>query len=221
MIGRPWKGERYMLDGRVVEVIKVVQTAGGDCVAYRIMGLSVLAPALPMDRWFATAKPVPAQEARFAITLTRPWAAMCTIGPKDIENRDWTPPPGMVGQRVAIHAGLKFDYADWELCKELMQKLGIEWWDNRPLMALNSVASAIVGTAVIAGVVDKDVPGSGTRTDAIPNAATSPWFFGRYGWLLTERQAIAAPVPVRGYQKLWHMPDDVAAAVAAQTLVQS
>ena len=39
---------------------------------------------------------------------------------------------------------------------------------------------------------------------------------GRYGYLLAGVRKLRTPVPCRGYQRLWRLPDDVEAAVRAQ-----
>ena len=41
-----------------------------------------------------------------ALTLHEPWASLIAKGTKTIETRGWRPPPGLIGQRIAIHAGM-------------------------------------------------------------------------------------------------------------------
>ena len=40
-----------------------------------------------------------------AITLQHPWPFFIVYGGKRIENRGWMPPPGLIGERIAIHGG--------------------------------------------------------------------------------------------------------------------
>ena len=40
-----------------------------------------------------------------AITLHQPWASLVAHGIKNVETRSWPPPHGIIGKRIAIHAG--------------------------------------------------------------------------------------------------------------------
>ncbi|KKK79508.1 hypothetical protein LCGC14_2832820, partial [marine sediment metagenome] len=40
------------------------------------------------------------------------------------------------------------------------------------------------------------------------------WFFGPYGWVLADMKAVK-PVPCRGFQGLWNIPDPIMAKMAA------
>lgn len=44
-----------------------------------------------------------------ALTLHQPWATCIAHHGKRVENRTWAPPQSIVGQRIAIHAGMKLD----------------------------------------------------------------------------------------------------------------
>ncbi len=46
-----------------------------------------------------------------ALSIQQPWAWLILHGGKDIENRSWKLPKAMVGQRIYIHAGKRFDKA--------------------------------------------------------------------------------------------------------------
>lgn len=121
-----------------------------------------------------------------AITLHRPWAyAIAHLG-KDCENRSWACPLSP-GSLIAIHAGRKFDKdaADW------IERQGYECStdENQPM--------GIVALARFQGNV---------------TALDSPWFFGPIAWKLADVVPIN-PVPCRGQQGLWRVPDDVLPAV--------
>mgnify|MGYP003560963222 CR=1 FL=1 len=48
-----------------------------------------------------------------ALTLHAPWAhAVAWLG-KPLENRGWPPPLSIVGERIAIHAGLSESQIEW------------------------------------------------------------------------------------------------------------
>jgi len=40
-------------------------------------------------------------------------------------------------------------------------------------------------------------------------ASRSPWFVGDYGFVMRDPVLLPEPVPCRGYQKFWMVPDDL------------
>jgi hypothetical protein len=42
------------------------------------------------------------------------------------------------------------------------------------------------------------------------------WFFGPFGYVLRDVRALATPVPCRGWQGFWTLPDDIESAVNEQ-----
>lgn len=131
-----------------------------------------------------------------ALTLIQPWAWAVAYAGKDYENRRWRPPPDMIGKRMAIHAGKRWDEIAAERIRE---SFGFKV-PGRDEMTFG----AVVATARIAGV----------RRGC--DAVTSPWFSGPVGWRLTRVVALPEPVHCRGMQGLWTLPDDVAHAVSEQ-----
>lgn len=121
-----------------------------------------------------------------AITLIRPWdqaVVRADIG-KDIENRTWKPWRSLIGQRIAIHAGRKFDRQGQRF---IQQASGIFLPED------DCPSGVIVGTAVLAEVVE---------------FSGSKWFFGPLGWRLRSVVQLPEPVPCKGAQGLWDVPDD-------------
>lgn len=43
------------------------------------------------------------------LTVWNPWAAAILLGGKTIENRPWKPPADVIGRRILIHAGKRYD----------------------------------------------------------------------------------------------------------------
>lgn len=119
------------------------------------------------------------------LTLHRPWpTAIFRIG-KDVENRSWKPSGRFVGSYLAIHAGKTFDEGAAEFIHHLTGKMiGPE--DCFP-------AGHIVGVAQVARFVE---------------ASESPWFFGPWGWELSDK-VIIDPISMRGAQGLWRLPPNV------------
>lgn len=177
-----------------------------------------------------------------ALTLWQPWSWAIAHAGKRVENRTWAPPASVIGQRVAIHAGLRLDKAAAEaLIGDLMHR-----WDPGGCRAPMSAAvrlqglmlgecgglvhGAVESVATIAGalLLERNTPGvvSGIvrngRHGDLNCAATravfdSPWRVpGMWSWVLTDVIALPEPVPCRGAQGLWTLPEDVEAAVREQ-----
>ena len=138
-----------------------------------------------------------------ALTILQPWAWYISHGPKRIENRTWAPPASLRGQYLAIHAGKRLDRecaaGALEFVRDLpaseRAKIGADC--PHPVSVRTMPYGAIVGVARVTGWVRE---------------SESPWFVGPVGWVLDDVVAID-PVPCRGAQGLWTVPDDVLAIV--------
>lgn len=118
-----------------------------------------------------------------ALTLIRPWSWAIVASTKRIENRTWRP-NHILFQRIAIHAGMKFDEnAAFEIARIQGHKLDQSCEDQ-----------GIVGTAVVSGFV---------------SSSPDPWFCGPVGWVLTDVVRLPQPIPCKGAQGLWQVPDDI------------
>jgi hypothetical protein len=119
-----------------------------------------------------------------ALTLHACWAWAIAHAGKDIENRVWSPPKAMIGQRIAIHAGAKpGDHEGQADCAEMCQLAGAEPPPTWP-------RSAILCTAILADVV---------------TVHSSDWFGGPYGWVLTDVLTLPQPLPCKGMLGLWEV----------------
>ncbi|KKL24707.1 hypothetical protein LCGC14_2412620 [marine sediment metagenome] len=125
-----------------------------------------------------------------ALTLWQPWAWLIVAGHKDIENRGWKPGRRLeIGERFLVHAGKKIDW-------DYSQKRSKAWPDAKlPELPVEAfIAGAIIGSVQYDGVVE---------------SSESPWFFGPYGWLVSNPIKFEEPIPCRGHQMLWNAPDDI------------
>ncbi|MCE5264312.1 MAG: ASCH domain-containing protein [Deltaproteobacteria bacterium] len=129
-----------------------------------------------------------------ALTIWQPWASLIVRGPKRIENRSWVPPRWLIGQRIGIHAGKKAVAVDGLMMAEYPE-LAELLRDPLPL-------GALVGSAIVAGVET----GAGPRKD-------DRFFEGPAGWILEDVVPLPDPIPMRGAQGLWDLPDDAASAI--------
>lgn len=140
-----------------------------------------------------------------ALTLHQPWAFCIAESTKRVENRDWPPPRWLVGKYFAIHAGKSYD-------QDAAVDLAAEGIVVPP--AERIATGAIVAVARLAGAARQDGECFGVGQERATEARADRWFFGPWGWLIEDVVAIA-PVPCRGMQKLWRVPDDVAEQVRA------
>ena len=168
-----------------------------------------------------------------ALTVWPEWAwAIRWLG-KDVENRYWLPPMHP-GDELAIHAGRNpggtgrraealrslegvaymAQRAGWEV-RARADGGDVELWFRRTppgagapvervLRAGDLVRGAVVAAAVLGSYLD-------------PGAALSPWADPQQQqWPLCEMRPVPAPVPCRGYQRIWYLPPDVEDAVRGQ-----
>lgn len=120
-----------------------------------------------------------------ALSIQNPWAyAIMELG-KDIENRTWPLPKNIIGQRILIHVGKKYDQE------------GHIWIENNfnttiPKDELVKQLSGIVGSVRIDGCVQE---------------SDSLWFFGPYGFVLSEPVGIEFK-PLSGQLGFFKVSDD-------------
>lgn len=150
-----------------------------------------------------------------ALTLQQPWAyAVRELG-KTVENREWAPPPALVGQRFCIHAG-RYDrlsprrvhdqvFADLEGLHDarlLIEPMG------RPLEErMMAQSGGIVAVVTLDRVSERN---SGDPIEENPYRSDH-----RYGWVLRDVVPIE-PVRCRGLQKLWKVQEPLRSIVRAK-----
>lgn len=102
-----------------------------------------------------------------ALSVRQPWAWMIIHGGKDIENRDWNT---RFRGKVLIHAAKGCTRDEYEDAAWFAESQGIK---VPPLKELER--GGIVGIVDITDCVSK---------------SDSPWFFGKFGFVLTRPKAI-------------------------------
>lgn len=121
-----------------------------------------------------------------AISIRQPWAWAIIHAGKDIENRDW---PTRYRGPVCIHAAKGMTQGEYDDANRFIQNvLGLrdQYWFDRWLGVTAAPCKldrgGIIGVAEIVDCVD---------------ASPSPWFMGRYGFVLRNVRPIDF-IPVKG-----------------------
>ena len=127
-----------------------------------------------------------------AITLRQPWAWAIINAGKDIENRNWKT---HLRGRVAIHAatGMTRGEYDWtcEYIRAVDRRIKIPAYEELE-------RGAIIGSVEIVDCVqDSD----------------SPWFMGKYGFILARPRRLGEPVPCKGALSFWNIPQNIGARI--------
>ncbi|MHC4864646.1 MAG: ASCH domain-containing protein [Planctomycetota bacterium] len=139
-----------------------------------------------------------------ALTLWRPWPWAIfypqSFAAKDVENRTWPPPKSIIGQQIAIHAGKRYDD---DSAFDIAWEFGI---DNLPTEAKHE---GIIGLVVIDRGISGGRQGCGPANLPNDQAIYSDWYHGPHGWVMRDRILLPRPVPCRGAQGLWTVPQTV------------
>ena len=130
-----------------------------------------------------------------AISLWQPWATAIALGVKRIETRGWETP---IRGRIAIHAAKRWDLAQRQFASE-------EWRAGRlpPPSALPF--GAIVATVELVDCV---------RTRDVSDLSDlereyGDYAYGRFAWILADIKPLAVPIPFKGAQGFFNVPDDL------------
>ena len=131
-----------------------------------------------------------------AISLWQPWATAIAVGVKRIETRHWTT---KYRGPLAIHAARRWTSAEKEFAM-------VEHTLGR--LPKRIPLGAIVAVCVLSDVL---------RTEELlleigpVEKIYGNYGFGRFGWVLTDICALHDPVPFKGHQGFFDVPDDLLA----------
>jgi hypothetical protein len=141
-----------------------------------------------------------------AITLYQPWATWIAWGWKTIETRVHDRFAGLVGQRIAIHAGKTFDERS---PREATPYL----WEERRRKADRALTRYPQG-AIVCTV---DVVGARWLTEADSGAALCRCLHcDRFGIILANVRIIEPPIAWSGARGIWRLPVSALPAEARQ-----
>lgn len=126
----------------------------------------------------------------YVVTVWQPWASAIVLAGKDVENRTRAPWPRLIGQRVAVHAGLRVDARYEAAARRWMARLGVELPEVLP-------RGRVLGVTTLTGTSDK-----------------APWYMEGVGWGLSDTVALPEPTEVvRGHHYFWTLPEPLAVYV--------
>ena len=147
-----------------------------------------------------------------AITLYQPWASLVAIKAKPYEFRKWAAPNTIVGQRIAIHAGMRKVHLD-EVRALILQMRGAE--QARPALRIDlalpfldrlllNPSAAPLGCIVATALLGKPV-----RADKIMDEFgyvkndSERGFHFNFAWPMNSVEETRPPIEARGAQGWW------------------
>ncbi|WP_245477586.1 MULTISPECIES: ASCH domain-containing protein [unclassified Mesorhizobium] len=118
-----------------------------------------------------------------ALSVRQPWVWAILNGGKDIENRDW---PTKIRGRVCLHASQGMTRGEYEDCLDTIHQISLTH-PFPPGLVLPSFEQLDRG-----GII-----GSVEIVDCVADSR-SPWFFGRFGFVLRNPELLPEISPVKG-----------------------
>lgn len=144
-----------------------------------------------------------------ALPLWQPWASLVAMGAKRIETRPLPPSNWRYGlergQRIAIHATKTAAHLwicdEWPFHEHISDPAGL------PLGALIATATLQRGIQI--------TPGWARELERVnpQEHAFGSYQPGRWAWVLTDVVPLLEPVPFRGSQGTFDVPDDLGVAL--------
>lgn len=167
-------------------------------IPVRCRGIGVPGP-LPVCRDAAALHAVEGVEADLmrSLSLWQPWASAMALGLKHIETRHWT--TAYRGQ-IAIHAAKRW-------ARDERERWDAECNFNTTLPKAIPLG-AVVAIASLVDVISTDV----LIREGMICPAEAEWGNygpGRYGWIFHEIIALKTPIPFKGAQGFFNVPDEL------------
>lgn len=141
-----------------------------------------------------------------ALPLWQPWADLVVDGAKRVETRP-RPLRTLVGERVAIHAALTRDHL-WRCVTPPFDAhlRDVDMWFGALVGAVTVISAFQMTTEYVRTMWERE-PTEYAFGDYAP---------GRWAFQLRDPERFSAPVPWRGSQGVFFVPDDVAGYVHVQ-----
>lgn len=148
-----------------------------------------------------------------ALTLIRPWPMAFLWYGKRVENRGWWCPVTAFQDRIALHAGKKYDE---QAARTIARIVTERDFGNYPESNRIAAYSSILDNLHREPYPPMSVFATAFVSDQQPYShdneflTLDPFAFGPICWLTTDLVEVE-PVECRGAQKLWKLPTDVEA----------
>lgn len=148
-----------------------------------------------------------------ALSIRQPWLYCITHLDKRVENRSWSPPPELIGQRIALHASASLRVDE---CRDAVHLAETHPEGGLPIDLGGFIRDMgkIVATATLVGYVDAGTRRSKPRPFGeveIDKWLDDHWFAGRYGLILDDIQLLDFAIPCKGRLGFWNIPPEEAA----------
>lgn len=144
-----------------------------------------------------------------ALSLTQPWASLVAIGAKRFETRSWkTTHRGL----LTIHAAKGFPRECRALLAEPEFYRAFHVHDETPDPLPLGAVVAVVRVIECYATTDDFV--TDLRREDPCEIRFGDYSPGRYAWKLELVHRLERPIPARGFQRIFNLEPDVAAAVA-------
>ena len=155
-----------------------------------------------------------------AITLWQPWASAMALGAKRIETRHW---PTNVRGPVAIHAAKRcvrreldeYSYTPLWLAALEISLVGDDLTTLLPFGAIVAVGN-LVDCRPTESFSSSEIETIRRRPDTHPlprerwcERDMGNYGPGRFGWVFEEMRPLAEPVPFKGAQGFFNVPDEL------------
>lgn len=147
-----------------------------------------------------------------AITLYQPWASLVAIKAKPYEFRKWAAPQSVVGQRIAIHAGMRKVKLD-EVRELIFQMRGLG--QARPALRIEialpflsrlllNPAAAPLGCVVATALLGKPIGADRIMGEfgVVLNDSDRAGHFN-FAWPMNSVEELQPPIEARGAQGFW------------------
>lgn len=141
-----------------------------------------------------------------AISLWQPFAsAYLREDLKPHETRHWPCPAKIIGQRIMVHAAARVPSSTLVGAAAeaaAVAEFGLDWRKTLPF-------GALLGSVVITGCREMGLMLGGGEPAHDRDRAFGIWRDGRFAWRGEHRESLETPIPWKGGQGWFNVPDDL------------
>jgi hypothetical protein len=145
-----------------------------------------------------------------ALPLWQPWASLVAVEAKRVETRHWPCPRSLIGKRIAIHA-TKTKNELWVCATEPFLTRLRQAHDAGTLVFVEGELplGAIVATVTVDQCCEMTADSIAALRASDPDEhAFGNYQPGRFAWVLRDVERLAEPVPWKGSQGIFEVPNE-------------